>query len=87
MSESATERSLHAQAASLTHWSKVPDRTAATQAMRDGFTRRLELQVDPAGLLPPQELARRVEMARKAHLANMSRLAAKARREKAAKRN
>lgn len=85
MSESPAERRLHAQAASLTHWSQVPDRTAATQAMRDGFTQRLERQVDPDGALSIQERARRVEMARKAHLSNMSRLAAKARRERAAK--
>lgn len=85
MTESAAERSLHAQAASLTYWSRVPNRTAATQPLRDGFVRKLELQVDPDGVLEPQERARRVEMARRAHLANASRLAAKARREKAAK--
>lgn len=85
MSESPAERSLHAQAASLTYWSTVPNRTAATQPLRDGFVRKLERQVDPDGVLEPQERARRVEMARRAHLANASRLAAKARRERAAK--
>jgi len=83
MAESATERSLHAQAASLLHWSQVEDRTEATQAWRDGFTRKLEREIDPDGLLAPQELAKRVEMKRRAHMANMTRLAAKARRERA----
>lgn len=76
------ERALRASTASLTHWSQVEDRCAATAPLRDGFRRKLEQQVDPDGVLPPDERAKRVEMARRAHLANASRLAAKARREK-----
>lgn len=82
MSESATERRLHAQQASLTYWAAVPDRPAAMKPLRDGFTRKLEREIDPDGRLSPQELATRVEMARAAHMARMTRLAAKARREK-----
>ena len=84
--ESAIERSLHAQQASLTYWSQVPDRAAAMRPLREGFTRKLEREVDPDGRLSPQELERRVEMARKAHMARMTRLAVKASRERAQKR-
>jgi hypothetical protein len=84
MSESPLERSLHAQQASLTNWSRVEDRAAAMQPLRDGFTRKLEREIDPEGRLSSRELERRVEMARKAHMAKMTRLAVKARRERAA---
>ena len=85
MSESPLERFLHAQQASLTHWARVEDRAAAMQPLRDGFTQKLQREIDPEGRLSSQELERRVEMARKAHMAKMTRLAVKARREKAAK--
>ena len=82
MSESPTERQLHARAASLANWSRVPDRSAAMAPLRDGFQRKLEQQVDPDGVLDPVELAKRVDMARRAHLANASRIAAKKARER-----
>jgi hypothetical protein len=85
MSESPVERSLHAQQASLTYWSQVDDRAAATQTARDGLTRKWEREIDPDGKLPPPELAKRVEMRRKAHMAEMTRNSLKARRERAAK--
>jgi hypothetical protein len=84
MAESSTERSLHAQHASLIHWSQVENRTAATRAMREGLTRKWEREIDPDGKLPPAELAKRVEMRRKAHMAEMTRRSIKARRERAA---
>lgn len=83
MTESRIERFLHAQQASLTHWSQVEDRAAAMQPLRDGFRRKLEREIDPDGRLAPQELERRVDMAQKAHMARMTRLAVKARRERA----
>lgn len=80
------ERSLRASAASLTYWSQVPDRELAMKPLRDGFRRKLEQQVDPDGVLAPEERARRAEFARRAHLANASRLGVKSRRERAAKK-
>lgn len=82
MSESATERRLHAQAAALTGWAKEPNRTARTQTWRDGFLAKLEREVDPDGSMEPQERATRAEGLRRAHLANAARLSAKARRER-----
>lgn len=83
MSESQTERFLHAQQASLTYWSQVEDRAARMQPLRDGFTRKLEQEIDPDGQLAPDELARRVEMRRKAHMAAMTRKSIAARRKRA----
>lgn len=83
MSETPVERRLHAQQASLAYWSQVEDRTAATQPLRDGLTRKWEQEIDPNGKLPPQELAHRVEMRRRAHMAEMTRKSIKARRERA----
>lgn len=88
MSETPTERHLHAQAAALAGWSMEPNRTARTQAWRDGFTRKLEDQIDPERRLDPAELARRVEMARLAHLAKARNAASrKARERREAKAN
>jgi hypothetical protein len=69
MSESPTERSCHAQHAALTGWAMEPNRTGRTQKWRDGFLRKLESQVDPDGVLSPQERAARAETLRLAHLA------------------
>lgn len=52
------------------------DTTAkARQAFFDGFDRK----VDPDGVLPPEERARRAEAARKEHFARLAYAAAKAR--------
>ena len=74
------ERSLRAKQAALTMWATTPDRTARTAKMRAAADARFEKQVDPDGLLPTEERAKRAEMARRAHMAAMSREAAKKRR-------
>ncbi len=68
------------QIASHESWANTADRTARTQPGRDGLTAKFEAQVDPDGLLSPDELARRVESARKAHFARLAFLSAKTRR-------
>jgi len=80
MPESPTERRLHAQAAALTGWAMERNPTARTQAWRDGFLAKLERQVDPDGVLPPQERAERAERLRLAHLARASAAASAAAR-------
>lgn len=57
-----------------------------TSAARQTFLRKFEQQVDPDGVLPPEERARRAEAARRAHFARLALLSAKARRQKAARR-
>ena len=47
---------------------------------RAGFMRRFELQVDPDGLLSPEERATRARYAMKAHMAELAARSARARR-------
>lgn len=80
------ERRLHASMASNVRWSRVDDRTAATEPMRRAFLERFERDVDPDGVLSPAERARRADNARSAHYAALALKSAQARRRKAAAR-
>jgi hypothetical protein len=64
-------------------WSRTVDRTARTEPGRKGFLARFEREVDPEGVLPESERARRAEHARKAYMQKLA-LASAARRRKAA---
>lgn len=55
----------------------------ATAAARRGLEARWEREVDPDGVLTPQELERRVAQKRKAHMARMTFLASQARTRRA----
>lgn len=68
----SSERSQIARIAANTRWAREDDRTAATQPARDGLDRRFEREVDPDGVLAPDELARRVTSARKAHFQRLA---------------
>jgi hypothetical protein len=70
------QRALRAKLAAHARWSRE-DAREGTAAARAGFLRRFELEVDPDGILPAPERARRAESALKAH---MSRLALKSSR-------
>lgn len=67
-------------------WAMEADRSAATQAARDGLYRRFENEVDPDRVLAPEERAKRVENARRAYYAQLALKGAAARRAKAAAR-
>lgn len=55
------------------------DARSTTRAARDAFMARFERQVDPDGLLPLSERARRTEAARKAYFNGLALKSAKAR--------
>ncbi|MEU7972200.1 hypothetical protein AB0B48_09165 [Micromonospora sp. NPDC049089] len=76
----ASSRRLHAQAAAHTRWSREEDRQAATGKARAAFIDRFEREVDPEGVLPPQERARRAESAKKAYFARLALRSAAARK-------
>ncbi|MBV9291078.1 MAG: hypothetical protein JO222_01415 [Frankiales bacterium] len=63
-------------------WAQTADRSAATAAARAAALERFEREVDPDGLLPPEERALRAKHAKAAHMRRMSMAAAKARRER-----
>lgn len=73
------ERSQIAKIAAHTRWANTVDRSAATQAARDGLLRKFEDQVDPDRRLAPEERTRRAESARRAHFQRLARKSAQAR--------
>jgi hypothetical protein len=60
------------------------DSRELTRAGRAAFLSRFEREVDPEGVLPPEERARRAIHARKAYFARLALKSAKARRRKKA---
>jgi hypothetical protein len=79
-------RTLRAQLAAHTRWANTDDPVEATAPARKAFNDRFEKQVDPDGVLDPEERARRAESARKAHFTRMAFKSARARQEAAAAR-
>jgi hypothetical protein len=74
-------RVLAAQIGAHSSWAKTPDRSARTSPARRAFMiDRFEREVDPDGLLPPQERAKRADNARKAYFLQLAAKSAKARR-------
>lgn len=88
MSTSLTpsERSLRATAAVHASWANTKDRTARTAPGTRALMARFERQVDPDGVLAPEERARRAEHARKSYFASLALKSARARRLKADRR-
>jgi hypothetical protein len=78
-----SDRTLIARVAAHTRWAGEPDRKAATAPARRGLDAKWAREVDPDGLLAPDELARRVDSLRQAHMARMALASARARRAKA----
>ncbi|QFZ17570.1 hypothetical protein [Saccharothrix syringae] len=74
-----TERRLAAQIAANTRWSRQ-DGVTGTEAARRAFADSFEAAVDPDGVLPVQERARRAEAARRAHYAKLAHRSVVARR-------
>jgi hypothetical protein len=62
------------------------DSRELTKAARAAFESKFERDVDPAGVLPPEERLRRAEMARKAHYARLALKSAQARRKRSDRR-
>jgi hypothetical protein len=83
---SPAERTLRAKIAAHARWAAEPDRSAATAPARRALDERFEREVDPDGVLPPEERAVRADAARKAHFLRMSLQSAKARRRRKAGR-
>jgi hypothetical protein len=79
-----TDRALVARLAAHTRWAMEPDRTQATSAARRGLDAKWAREVDPDGVLPPDELERRVDHLRRAHMTRMALASARARRGKGA---
>lgn len=77
---STSERKMIARIASNESWAKTADRPARTAPARAALRSKWEREVDPDGVLAPEELARRVESKRKAHYQRMALKSAQVRR-------
>jgi hypothetical protein len=75
-------RVLHARMAAHTLHARVEDPTAHTAPARKVFLSRFEREVDPEGLLEPQERARRAEHAKKAYFLKLAAASSKSRSKK-----
>jgi hypothetical protein len=74
------DRSLIARLAAHESWARTPDPSARTEPARRALLDRFERQVDPDGVLSPEERARRAGHARKAYFARLALRSAQARR-------
>ena len=83
-SRTPQERALAARIASHASWAKTADPSACTAPARKALLDRFEREVDPEGILPPAERARRADQARKAYFTRMALKSAQARRKKVA---
>jgi hypothetical protein len=79
---SPAERTLRARVAAHVQWSREPDPSARTANGRAAFLARFEAEVDPDGMLAPEERCRRAEHARRAYFTRLALASAKARRAK-----
>ncbi len=70
---------LRAKIAAYSRWALTADPTSATAPARSAFNARFDREVDPDGVLPAAERARRAEYAKKAYMARLAYLSAKAR--------
>ncbi len=77
------QRALAARIGAHALHAQVTDPTAHTAPARRQFEARFEREVDPDGVLPPEERARRAEHVRKAYFLRLALASAKARRARA----
>lgn len=75
-----SDRSLIGQIAANERWSRVTDRAAATAPARAALDAKFEREVDPEGLLPGPERARRAANARTAYYKRLALKSARSRR-------
>jgi hypothetical protein len=78
------QRQLRARAAAHRSWANTTDPAARTAKARTAARERFEHQVDPDGVLPEAERARRAESARKAYFADLAFRSARARQKRKA---
>lgn len=76
----SADRSLIARLAAHESWARTADPSARTEPARRAMLDRFERQVDPEGVLSPEERARRAGHARKAYSTRLALRSAQARR-------
>jgi len=77
------QRSLRAKIASHESWARTADPSDRTAPARRAFADKFQREVDPDGVLSPDDRARRAEHARKAYYARLALASVRARRRRA----
>jgi len=80
---SPEDRKIYSRVGAHTSWANTHDPVGRTARAREAFLKRFEEQVDPGGVLEPEERARRAKHALKAHMARLALKSAQARRKAA----
>lgn len=78
------QRAIAGRIGAYTMWAHTPDRAARTAPARRAAMARFEREVDPEGVLSPEERAKRAQYARKAYFQRLGLKSAAARRKKSA---
>lgn len=81
-SSDQAKRVLRARMAAHALHARIEDPAKHTAPARSAFLSRFEREVDPEGLLTPQERARRAEHAKKAYFLSLAAKSSKARAKK-----
>jgi hypothetical protein len=74
------QRRMNGRQGGHTSWARTEDRSARTAPARAAALARFEVEVDPDGVLPPEERARRAESARRAYFVALARKSAASRK-------
>lgn len=77
------ERTMRARKAVHVSWSRTADRAARTAPARAAMLAKFEREVDPDGVLHPDERAKRAESAKRAYYADLAMKSVRARRRRA----
>ena len=80
------DRALRARMAAHLLHAQIPDEAEHTAPARAAFLSRFEREVDPEGVLDPEERARRAEHAKKAYFLRLALASRKARAKKRGKK-
>lgn len=78
------QRALQARLAAYRSWANTADAAARTEPARRAAMGRFERQVDPEGVLPPEERARRGKAAMRAYFTELALHSSRARAKRAA---
>lgn len=77
--ETPAQRSMRGRMAVHRSWANTGDRTDRTSAGRAAFADRFEREVDPEGVLPPDERAQRAKAAKSAYFTALALKSSKSR--------
>ena len=73
-------KNINARIAAEVSWARTNDRSPRTRPAREAFLKRFEKEVDPDGILPPEERRQRAEHAKRAYMLQLAKRSAAARK-------